>query len=78
MPTQYREFNEEEIKDIFSYHAPTAEQREAYDKINNAFIECAKVLAATVPEGPGRDVAMRGLSEARMKANHAISLEGKF
>lgn len=76
--TPYRTFDDAEINDIFSYHAPTPEQRETYDQINAAFVECAKKIAALVPEGPGRTVAIRALSEARMKANHTVSVGGAF
>ncbi len=69
---------DEQLKDIFSYHAPTAEQRATYDQINAAFLGCAQLLNAALPEGPGKTVAIRKLSEARMQANHCASLEGRF
>lgn len=76
--TPYRTFDDKEINDIFSYHAPTAEQRETYEKINAAFIACAKEVAALLPDGPGRTVAIRALSDARMKCNASVALGGAF
>lgn len=74
----YREFTKEEILDIFTYHPPTEEQRRTYELINQAFVQCAESIAPLLPEGPGRTVAIRALSDARMKANTAVALEGKF
>lgn len=78
MAEPYRKFDEEEIKDIFSYHAPTSEQRKVFEKLNEAFIECAIKVAALLPAGPGKTVAIRALADTRMKANAAVALEGKF
>ena len=79
MPEQpYREFNDAEIEDLFSYHPPTPEQRGTYEEINAAFVECAKKIAPLLPGGPGKTVAVRKLSDARMSANAAVALNGKF
>ncbi len=79
MPQQpYRDFTDPEIEDIFSYHAPTPEQRGIYEQINAAFQEAAKKIAPLLPAGPGKTVAIRRLSDARMAANAAVALEGKF
>ena len=67
-----------QLKDIFTYHPPTPEQREIYEKINAAFLECAQVVNAVTPEGPGKTVAIRKLSDARMQANASVALEGRF
>lgn len=69
---------DEQIKDIFTYHPPTNEQREVYQKINQAFIACALEINDLMPSGAGATVAIRKLSEARMAANQAVALEGRF
>jgi len=69
---------EEQLKDIFTYHPPTEAQRLVYEQINAAFLECARVVNAVTPEGPGKTVAIRKLSDARMQANHSVSVEGRF
>lgn len=69
---------DEQLKDIFTYRPPTEKQRELYERINIAFLECAQVVNAVTPDGPGKTVAIRKLSDARMAANAAIALEGRF
>ncbi len=69
---------ENQLKDIFTYHPPTPEQREIYEKINVAFLECAHVVNTVTPEGPGKTAAIRKLSDARMQANASVALEGRF
>ncbi len=69
---------DDQLKEIFSYHAATNEQAAAYDQINAAFLASAQMLNAVLPEGPGKTVAIRKLSEARMQANHCVALEGRF
>lgn len=78
MAQPIRDFTYQEIDELFSYHAPTPEQRKIYERINLAFQDCAKAIAPMLPAGPGKTVAIRALSEARMKANQAVALEGKF
>lgn len=74
----FRKFDAEEIGDIFSYHAPTEEQRAIYEFINRVFIDAATELAKVMPDGPGKTAAIRALADARMKCNAAVSLQGKF
>jgi hypothetical protein len=69
---------DEQLKDVFTYHPPTEKQREIYEQINAAFLECARVVNAVTPEGPGKTVAIRKLSDARMQANASVALEGRF
>jgi len=69
---------EQFIEEVFSYHAPTAEQRETYEKINAAFIACAKAVLPLLPIGDGKVAATRKLSDARMQANASVALEGRF
>ena len=78
MAETFRKFDDSEIEIIFCYHAPTAEQRETYEKINAAFVACAKAIIPLLPDGEGKMVAVRKLSDARMSANASVALEGKF
>lgn len=68
----------EEIDNIFSYHPPTEEQRKIYEAINEKFLSVAHFLNITLPDGPGKTVAIRKLSEARMQSNACVALKGKF
>lgn len=63
---------------IFTYHAPTAQQVESLAIMGDAFKDLAHVINNTLPDGPGKTVAIRKLAEARMSANSALILEGKF
>lgn len=74
----FRNFDDEAIGEIFTYHMPTPGQREVYEQINAAFQQCAKTATKLLPDGPGKTVAIRKLSDARMAANAAVALEGKF
>lgn len=74
----YRKFDEEEIRDIFTYHPPTHNQAATYGLINDAFTECALKIAPLMPDGPGKTAAIRALASARMAANAAVALQGKF
>jgi hypothetical protein len=74
----YRVFDEEEITDIFSFHAPTLDQVQAYESVNAAFIECVNKVAPLMPDGLGKTAAIRALNIARMQVNAAIALQGKF
>ena len=74
----YRTFDQPEIEQIFSYHPPNEKQRETYERINLAFIECAEKVAELMPDGPGKTAAIRKLADARMACNAAVALEGKF
>lgn len=74
----YRTFDEKEINDIFSYHAPNEREREAYAEVNGAFVECVKHVLKYTPDGPGKTVAVRKMNEARNVFNSAIALRGEF
>lgn len=74
----YRNFDTKEINEIFSYHAPTENERATYEAINKAFIECANKVIPLLPDGPGKTVAVRKLAEARMNCNSSVALKGEF
>jgi len=61
------------IDDLFTYHAPTPEQAEKYNRINAAAKAFALVIHAECPPSPDRTAAMRMLREARMTANSSIA-----
>ena len=69
---------EAQLQNIFCYHKPTDEQTVKYEKINDAFLDCARVINDEMPAGPGHTVAIRKLNEARHAANAAVALEGTF
>ena len=70
--------DQELIDHIFTYHPPTPEQHATYDALTALFKYAAHSLNDLLPEGPGKTVAIRKLSEARMSANAAVALKGQF
>jgi hypothetical protein len=78
MPEVFRKFDDREIEEIFSYHPPNEQQRETYEQINQAYIQCAKTIAPLLPDGPGKTAAIRKLADARMASNASVALGGSF
>ena len=66
------------LKDVFTYHPPTEAQREIYNRINEVFLTAAQAINSLIPDGPGKTVAIRKLSDARMQANACVALDGRF
>lgn len=66
------------IDHIFTFHKATPEQAAIYDALTDYFRWLARKLNEKLPEGPGKTVAIRKLSDARMAANAAVALEGRF
>lgn len=65
-----------EIRELFTYHAPTAEQQERLVKVRAAARHFAAVILSCASVGADRSAAMRKLREAVMTVNAAIVLEG--
>ena len=66
------------IDHIFTYHKPTPGQTETYNLLSASYRGLAMIVNDLLPEGPGKTVAIRKLADARMAANAAVALEGKF
>lgn len=71
-------YNELDLDNIFSYHAPTSEQVEQYQNIRDAAKEFAKVVIANSPICADQMVAIRKIREAVMTTNAAIALNGEL
>lgn len=68
-------FTPEDIADLFTYHAPKADQPERYQNIRNAAREFALVLVANTKPSADQAASIRLLREAVMTANASIALE---
>ncbi len=68
----------EQLREIFTYHAPTADQQVAYEKLRNAAYDFACALVDLTPPSPDQSAALRLLRQSVMTANAAIALQGKF
>jgi len=71
-------WTDEQIDDMFEYHAWTDEQKAAGALVRSALASAVKVIVNVVPDGPDRSVAIRKIREARMDANSAITNGGKY
>ena len=63
--------------DIFTYHAPNAEQILQYKAIREAGLALVRTIIANTPGCPDQSAAIRHVREAVMTANAAIALGGK-
>ena len=61
----------------FKYKAPDETTRPKYGAITRAFVALVTEIFDLMPDGPGRTLALRKLSEARMQVNSAIANEGQ-
>lgn len=71
-------FTREQLRDVFTYHAPSTDQAEAYEKLRNAAYNFAVALVELTPPSADQSAALRKLRECVMTANAAIALGGKF
>jgi citrate lyase beta subunit len=65
------------LNHVFSYHAPTEEQKHQYEVIRTAAKAFAAVIIENTPRCPDQTVALRKLRESVMIANAAVALEGR-
>lgn len=71
-------FTEEQIKDIFTYHAPDHEQQVAYETVRSFARSLALAILDNTPPCADQSAAIRQLRECVMTANSAIALRGRF
>jgi hypothetical protein len=64
------------IKNIFTYHPPTDEQKLKYEAIRSKAMELAKVIYENTPMCADQSSAIRQLRDAVMTANASIALNG--
>ena len=63
----------EQIKNWFTYHAPTPQQNEAYQELRDKGLALAEAIAELCPESADQSDAIRKVREAVMTANAAIA-----
>jgi Ca2+-binding EF-hand superfamily protein len=66
-----------QLRDIFTYHAPDADQQITYEKLRNAAYDFSVTLIELTPVCADQSAALRKLRECVMTANAAIALRGK-
>jgi len=70
-------YDRAKLRDIFTYHAPDADQQVAYEKLRNAAYDFAVALTELTPPSADQTAALRKLRECVMTANAAIALKGQ-
>ena len=68
---------DEQLDDVFSYHAPKRQQPQQYEAIRAAAKAFARTLLANTPPCADQSAAIRKVREAVMTANASIALEGR-
>lgn len=69
---------DEEIREMMTYQTPEPDMLPRFDAIREGAIQFAKIIMANTPASPDRSVAIRDVRNARLHANSAIALKGKF
>ena len=67
-----------DIDNIFTYHAPTPDDKVAYEKIRSEAKNLARAIIELTPPCADQTAAIRKVREAVMTANAAIALDGKL
>jgi hypothetical protein len=65
---------EVELDHAYGYHAPTPEQIELYQAINEAAKNFERVVLQACPRNADRTFATRQIRDARMTANRSIAI----
>lgn len=65
--------NQKDIDNWFTYHPPTGNQPERYERIRHAAKALAEIISECCPESADRTAAFRKLRETVMTANLSIA-----
>lgn len=65
--------DEQELDNLFSYHAPKGDQPARFQRIRLAGKNLARVILNSTPKGADQSAAIRKIREAVMTANAAIA-----
>lgn len=64
------------VTDVFSYHAPDADQLVTYEKLRSSARDFANAILDLTPSCADQQASLRLLRECVMTANAAIALRG--
>lgn len=67
----------EQIENWFTYHAPSADDLVAYDKLRGAAREFAHAIDELCPNSADKTAAIRKVREAVMTANASVACKGQ-
>ncbi len=66
---------DEQLVELFTYHAPSEEQRVRYSQLRAAALDFARAIVALTRPCADQTAAVRKVREAVMTANAAVALE---
>lgn len=66
--------DQEYLDRAFGYHKPTENQLPRFERINRTSRELAAAILGCCPPSPERNLALREVELARMRANQAIAI----
>lgn len=66
----------DEALSYLDYHSPDENTIPKHQAVNDAFQTLMKDLWKTLPDGPGKTVAIRAIGAARMQCNSCIANNG--
>lgn len=67
---------EAQIRDTFSYHAPTDRKVATFDDIRSRMTETAVAVAAQLPNSRERSMFLTLMQQAQMMANASVAIHG--
>jgi len=70
-------FTDQQVDDMFTYHDDPAKAPK-YRAVNDAAKAFARAVIANTPPSADQSAAIRQIREARMTANAAIALDGRY
>lgn len=66
-----------QLKNWFTYHAPTDGQPDKYEAVRSAGLEFAQIVVDNTPVSADQTAAVRKIREAVFTANAAIACNGE-
>lgn len=66
--------NHDELKNIFTYHAPTINQTQDYEQIRRQALDFADLVNTICPESREKSLAITSIQQAVMWANAAKAI----
>lgn len=66
------------VEDVFTYHAPDADQIVTYEKLRSSARGFAQAILELTPTCADQQAAVRLVREALMTANAAVALKGRI
>lgn len=62
---------------FLDYHPPNPDTQPRHERVNNHFQRLLADIWSSLPDGPGKTVAVRALNRARMECNSCIANGGQ-